>query len=71
MVARELIGQLRLSVKSTRRMSGTVLPMVQRTLQPSNHCQFRIINVAIELEYVNAMKDLANAMDLMSNLHRI
>jgi hypothetical protein len=40
-------------------------------LRLANHYQFRVINVAIELEHANSMKYLANAMDLMPNLHTI
>ena len=52
-------------------MSGAVLPIVQSILQLANLCQFRIVNVVIESEYANSMKDLANAMDLMPNLHTV
>jgi hypothetical protein len=45
--------------------------MVQSLLRLANHCQFRTINVAIEFEHADSMKCLANAMDLMPNLHTV
>ena len=41
-----------------------------RLLKPVT-AQFRIINLAIESEYADSLEYLANAMDLMPNLHTI
>ena len=40
-------------------------------LRLADHCQFRVLNVAIELGYEDVLGHLANAMDLMPNLHTI
>src|SRR6266478_8102840 len=45
--------------------------MVQSMLRLANRCQFRIINVAIKAKYADSMEYLADAMDLMLNLHTI